>query len=52
MYNGPSRTGTVSALIIDRHISLEILRPFTLGLGLLVLALHLTLIHFQALFRM
>ena len=33
----PSRTGTLSALIIDRHISLEILRPFTLGLGLLVL---------------
>ncbi len=25
------------ALIIDRHISLEILRPFTMGLGLLVL---------------
>ena len=24
-------------LIIDRHISLEILRPFTMGLGLLVL---------------
>jgi len=32
-----SRNRTSPPLIIDRHISLEILRPFALGLGLLIL---------------
>ena len=37
MYNGRQfRTGS-PPLIIDRHISWEILRPFSMGLGLLVL---------------
>jgi lipopolysaccharide export system permease protein len=33
----PAETGTSKPLIIDRHISLEIIRPFATGLGLLVL---------------
>lgn len=37
MYNGRQLRQDPLALIIDRHISLEILRPFTMGLGLLVL---------------
>lgn len=37
MYNGRQPTGTQLPLIIDRHISWEIIRPFCTGLGLLVL---------------
>jgi lipopolysaccharide export system permease protein len=37
MYNGRYPQQDLTALIIDRHISLEILRPFIGGLGLLVL---------------
>ena len=36
-YNGRSFQRTATRLIIDRHISLEILRPFVMGLGLLIL---------------
>lgn len=37
MYNGRQPRQEHHRLIIDRHISLEILRPFATGLGLLVL---------------
>lgn len=37
MYNGAVRHRSARFLIIDRHINNEILRPFALGLGLLVL---------------
>jgi lipopolysaccharide export system permease protein len=37
MYNGDQSPQEHDRLIIDRHISWEILRPFTTGLGLLVL---------------
>jgi lipopolysaccharide export system permease protein len=37
MYNGGQPEQEHHRLIIDRHISLEILRPFIAGLGLLVL---------------
>jgi hypothetical protein len=37
MYNGDSWPRNSTTLIIDRHISMEIVRPFCLGLGLLVL---------------
>jgi lipopolysaccharide export system permease protein len=37
MYNGEQSRKEQYRLIIDRHISLEIIRPFSTGLGLLVL---------------
>lgn len=37
MYNGRQPHQERNPLIIDRHITLEILRPFAMGLGLLVL---------------
>jgi len=37
VYNGRRPAGGANRLIIDRHLSLEILRPFAAGIGLLVL---------------
>jgi lipopolysaccharide export system permease protein len=37
MYNGASLDRNTAPLIIDRHISREIIRPFCTGLGLLIL---------------
>ncbi|RLA53059.1 MAG: LPS export ABC transporter permease LptF [Gammaproteobacteria bacterium] len=37
MYNAPSYDRNATPLIIDRHLSWEIVRPFCTGLGLLIL---------------